>query len=214
MRVFISGVSCSGKTTLLRDLKNALGDPNKIFCAKVKWTEELARKFFEDHNLGHDTYESLLSNYDDSMKYWSMLINEFKKQIMYDGNCLGQLIFYDRGPTDYLINATMNYYAGTPEQMSQYRADYLAMKEAIYNLPLREDDLIFMTNPHNVLSTEVESDGFRPVGVLHRRPIEKVMFELVYDNNDKIIKLPYDQSERINMIITEVLKRNYRLKKG
>ena len=203
MRVFISGMSSTGKTTLINYIKDNL-DIFKSFVGikNIVFMDELARKFFEDHNKGYSTYEELLCNYRDCLDYWEDLIKEFNNS-MHNTNASNYIYIIDRAPIDYRINLTLNYTAGTPKEMAQAADSYDNLYHRIWLTS--PSDLIFMTNP-KLADTEVEDDGFRPMSLQYRRSLEKSLFEMA-SKDTSVIMLPSSTEKRFVKVVNEINKK-------
>lgn len=208
MKVYISGMSSTGKSTLInyikehQDIFEALLElksyQRQIKFNETTYIEEVARKFFEDNNRGYATYEELLKNYGDCMEYWGELIDHYRE---IDRKCCARNCIYiiDRGPIDYKINLTLNYTAGSAKQMKEYAMQYHDYYDKICGVGY--DDLVFMTNPYKVDLDSVESDGFRPSGLIYRRVLEQSLFDLAVRQNDNIIMLPNDTDQRFAKVV-------------
>lgn len=200
MRVYISGVCSTGKTTLVNYIKDNLELFKSLIGVKnVVIIDELARKFFEQNNKGYETYAELLKHYDDAMDYWSELITEFKKV---SGECSASNYVYiiDRGPIDYSVNLTLNYIAGSKKQLESRAREYASLMDRLTG---SYDSLTFMTHP----DYEVEEDGFRPTELLYKRTLEIELFRLANRGNSDIIYLPGSTEARFARIVHEVYSR-------
>lgn len=203
MRVFISGMSSTGKTTLINYIKDNL-DIFKAFVGikNVVFIDEIARKFFEEHNKGYSTYEKLLCNYRDCLDYSEELIDEFNNS-MHDTNASNYIYIIDRAPIDYRINLTLNYTAGSSKEMTWAAEYYDNLYHRIWSTS--PSDLIFMTNP-KLADAGVYDDGFRPIGLQYRRHLEKSLFEMAAKDTS-VILLPSSTEKRFAKVVNEINKK-------
>ena len=209
MRVYISGMSSTGKSTLINYIKEhqemfeALLELRSqrygIKPGSIIYVEEVAREFFKENSKGYSSYEDLLKNYGDCMEYWGELISYYGRYIR-EKCCESNYIYIiDRGPIDYKINLTLNYASGTAKQMKDYAMDYNKYYEDIRDTC--SDELVFMTNPRHVDITEVEQDGFRPAGLIYRRAMEKSLFEMSISQGTNVILLRQATEDRFAQIV-------------
>ncbi|MCM1221849.1 MAG: ATP-binding protein [Lachnospiraceae bacterium] len=208
MLIFISGMSCTGKTTLINTLEEMgkqgllqkiLGKPDY----PIEVVKELTRTMFYELCPVWMTYKDLIAHPSDYMTFIHRVADRFdslvRKYSSYDKD---RIIIFDRAPIDYRINLLLNYNNDNPTEMNDLASHYLEVDTIFSKVP--NGDYLFMTNPNSPMN-KMEYDGFRPKDYSHRRIIEYQYFRLVSQLPDTII-LPDGVTDRIGFIIRSILK--------
>lgn len=207
MLIYISGMSSTGKTTLMHELESVFQDKKFIFSIlgipehEPDFISEVTRSLFRSTAPAYMDFNMLISNPEEYLFFMDKVFQKIQNEIYstYYRNP-NRLVFCDRAPIDYRINLSLNYNNGDPEMMEHLKEHYLRLDGNFSRLP---KGLIFMTNPHKGL-TEVEYDGFRPEKYAYRRAIEKQYFQIASKSPDVSI-LPEGVIDRVGFIIRSII---------
>lgn len=208
MLVYISGMSCTGKTTLIEELKSMsergilqkiLGFPDN----KVEFISELTRSTFHRIVPNCMSFETLISNPSEYLAFMEKVFQDFKRELGTKYiNSYNHLVFCDRAPIDYRINLMLNYNNGDPDIMKALGSYYLSLDEAFSQLP--EGNFLFMTDPLSIRN-HMEYDGFRPEKYSYRRLVEKQYF-LLASKLSSVRLLPDGLYDRVGFICRSIIK--------
>lgn len=200
MHIYISGMSNTGKTTMINGLKDLL--KRKPLPLPITFVEELSRNYFKEHNYGHKSYADLLLDYESCFEYWKGLIAEFESTRKYF-DLPRYICIFDRGPIDYRVNLILNYSAGSEELMKKYNMDFASLYASIEDPGLL--DYTFSTS--TTLSEDLTADGFRPTDMNYRRSMEKILFDLANGNQpNHRMNLPSSTEDRVRIIYDHLKK--------
>ncbi|MBQ4263744.1 MAG: AAA family ATPase [Bacilli bacterium] len=191
MIISISGPASTGKTTLIRKIKE-IGKLGKY--SKIVIVNEVIRDIFKNNFLPKvGSMENMMKDKELVLEWiekvgqeTSMHINnEIKKNLEED-----TLIILDRCIIDHFIYSIMH----TAKFDIPLEGFYNAIKT--YTLSETKIDYIFLTSIPEKDFYDI--DGIRPKDWEETRGLENSLFQLLFGNN--CINLPYDIDERISII--------------
>lgn len=179
LKIAFTGSHCTGKTTLLNDVKDAL-QSNIV----VNDVTEVARKIIEKgYPLNMDaTIDSYVHYINDQL--------EAEKTKM--EGC--DVFISDRTLLDPVAYAMVNSKLPRP-YIPQY---FIEMMKNIWLMEKEKYD-IYIYFP---VEFELEMDGVRPFDENYRRQIDDMIVKLLEDNGIKYVKITGNREERTNYLLT------------
>lgn len=208
MLIYISGMSSTGKTTLLEELgrmsergflQKILGFPDN----EVEFISELTRSNFYKIAPASMNFEMLVSNPSDYLAFMKKVFQDLNHELGTKYiNSYDRLVFCDRAPIDYRINLMLNYNNGDPDTMRELGSCYLSLDEAFSKLP--EGRFVFMTDPLSSRN-HIKYDGFRPEKYFYRRLVERQYF-LLASKLPNVKLLPDGLYDRVGFICRSIIK--------
>lgn len=208
MLIYISGMSCTGKTMLMNTLKEFCKEGlfQKIIGVKdnpVEFVTEFTRSVFREQAPAHLRYEDLISNPQECLVFHQRVAEALRLKLGRTAyNNPDRLFIFDRAPIDYRINLLLNYNTGDPEWMAELSSHYLAIDRMLADLP--KGHFTFMTNPDSPMN-RMEYDGFRPEKYAYRRVVEYQYFRLA-SKLPEVRILPDGVTDRLGFICRSIIK--------
>lgn len=199
MIITVSGAGCTGKTTLLNELKNTLG--NSIEGKKIHCYGEFIRTFFDKkYSYKYESFEDLLKGdlidiidiHKDTARYFN--------EVLWSSN-QDDILIFDRSPLDIAIYLYMNtsQYLDVDKDVELLKK-YREASRYIYRCSesfIKNNPRILYARP---FSDTIENDGFRPMSLLGRRELELSLFDKEFLSLPGAIILPSELWERISLI--------------
>lgn len=199
MIICIAGVSSTGKTTLLKNLRDNI----KIIESqgiKVIFKQEFIRDYVTE------TYtESMTEILDDPEKAIKLQFDlarytyDMYVEMISDPETL---YICDRSPLDTLVYTTLNYSCAPEDLLEKYAEAY---SESCNKLRLLSNyvDRIYLTLP-DISTMVAEDDGFRPTKYNCRRNLELELFNSIFEFNPKVVKLPSLPNMRVVTVLNDL----------
>lgn len=194
MIITISGVACTGKTTLLEAIKTEISSKKKIY-----YHEEFIREIFsEKYANKYKDYEELLSgdpiDIIDIHKETAKRFND----ILWSSN-LNNILIFDRCPLDASIYMYINlkdHITNDSHILSRYREASRYIYHCSENF-LKYSPVILYTRPFN---EGIENDGFRPDTLIKDRSLEISLFDKEFLSLPDVHILPDKLEDRVYII--------------
>ena len=195
MIITISGASCTGKTTLLNNVRELVTDGSREVCIYEEFIRKLFISLYVDK---YDNFSDLLRNPLDTIELHKETARHFN-DILWSSD-LNSILVFDRSPIDIAIYMYLNVrpYLGDSEIMKEFRNAANYVHRCIEDF-MNHDPLILYTRPFD---SEVEEDGFRPQSLIQQRELEVALFDKEFLSKPGVHVLPSKLEDRVLFLKT------------
>lgn len=204
MIVAVSGVSGTGKTSLMQELQK-YSDSIKSLGYRVEFHPELIRQYTV--NKGLLSLTDIMSDTESAYKLQSEVIDyAIDKYQEMQRNSVGNNIIYivDRSPLDSLVYLILNYSRCSEDVIGRYKyhfEEYSTKAKVCYDLVI---DRVYLSLPEYSTRFQIDDDGYRPIEYSTRRSLEIELFNILFTDT-KVLRLPSTTSDRIRVIYKDLV---------
>ena len=209
MLISISGASSTGKSTLIKALKERLEKEvragnfynelniNKSEIKRIEFVREYIREYADFYKIDiKDTFKVP----EDAVKFQFELFEYLKKEyrtVLIESDTL---YICDRCPFDSIIYLTINYWRLSDELKVKYSREYIKYIHKSMELTNQSVDKIFLTMIDKIDGSDIEDDGVRPDIYKSTRNFEIGLFKQLCRGLN-FFYLPNETENRINCVI-------------